>query len=122
LLLSDPAEKTVAIPVYRGADRRKHPRHEYIERVLIYERDGTWTAAMSFEISVGGMSVATAKELEVGERVKLSPVVGKRVAAVVRRKQGSMYGLEFMGLTSTTKKETEQLCDELPPFRSMADI
>ena len=47
---------------------------------------------MSFEISVAGMSVATSKELAIGEHVKLSRVPGKKVEAVMRRKSGSMYG------------------------------
>ena len=105
-----------------GPERRQYPRHKYIERVIIHIGDGTWTAAMSFEISVGGMSLATAKEFGVGQHVELWPVVGVKVEAIIRRKRGSMYGLEFVGLEPQLKADLETLCEELPPFQSMADI
>ena len=105
-----------------STERRQHPRHKYVERIFIDKKDGTWTGAMSFEISVGGMSVATSKEFAIGEHVKLSPVIGKKVEAVIRRKKGSMYGLEFIGLTHHLKIELEKLCVTLPLFRTMADV
>jgi hypothetical protein len=46
--------------------------------------------AMTYEISAGGLSAATPPNLSVGEKVSLSPIVKKRVEAVVRRKNGSM--------------------------------
>ncbi len=105
-----------------GAERRRHSRHKFIERVFIGKQDGTWTTAMSFEISAGGMSVATTAEFAVGEQVKLSPVVEKKVDAIVRRKMGAMYGLEFTGLTPQIQKDISKLCEGLPPFHSMAGV
>jgi hypothetical protein len=120
--MDDHAKKKMLAPWDSGVERRKHPRHKYVERIIIENRDATWTAAMSFEISAGGMSVATAKEFAIGQRVKLSPVVGKKVEAIIRRKKGSMYGLEFLELTAQVKADIEKLCEALPPFRSMADV
>jgi len=105
-----------------GAARRGHSRHKFIERVFIGKQDGTWTSAMSFEISAGGVPVATTAEFEVGEQVKLSPVVEKKVDAIIRRKLGAMCGLEFTGLTPQIQKDISKLCEGLPPFQSMAGI
>jgi hypothetical protein len=35
-------------------ERHKHPRHRYIERLYVGKADGTWFAAMTYEISAGG--------------------------------------------------------------------
>jgi hypothetical protein len=109
-------------PVREGPERRRHTRHRYIERIYIGKRDGTWFTAMTFEISVGGLSVATTVALEVGETVNLSPVVGKRVEAIVRRKQGAMYGFEFVELTPKIVEQIQKLCETLPLFQSMIDV
>jgi hypothetical protein len=69
-------------------ERRKYPRHRYIERLYIGRKDSLWYTAMTFEISAGGLSAATTADLQVGEVVKLSPVFEKRVDAIVRRKRG----------------------------------
>ncbi len=105
-----------------GLERRQHSRHKYIERVIIHIEDGTWTAAMSFEISAGGISLATAKEFAVGQKVELWPVVGVKVEVIVRRKKGSMYGLEFIGLEPQIRADLETMCEELPAFQSMAEV
>jgi hypothetical protein len=109
-------------PVREGPERRRHARHRYIERIYIGKHDGTWFTAMTFEISVGGLSVATTVALEVGEAVNLSPVVGKRVEAIVRRKQGAMYGFEFVELTPKIVEQIQKLCETLPLFQSMIDV
>lgn len=120
--MDDHAKQKVASNWGSGAERRKHPRHTYVERIIIHIKDVTWTAAMSFEISAGGMSLATAKEFAVGQRVELWPVVGNKVEAIIRRKTGAMYGLEFVELTTQIKEEIEKLCETLPSFRSMAEV
>ena len=120
--MNDYVKQKVAATWGRGVDRRKHPRHTYVERIIIHIKDGTWTAAMSFEISTGGMSIATAKEFAVGQRVELWPVVGNKVEAIIRRKSGAMYGLEFADLTPEIKGEIQKLCETLTPFRSMAEV
>ncbi len=120
--MEEQGKKKEAHAAATGAERRKHSRHKLIERVFIGKQDGTWTTAMSFEISAGGMSVATTEEFAVGDKVKLSPVVAKKVDAIVRRKKGAMYGLEFVGLTPQIQAEIAKLCEGLPPFHSMAGV
>ena len=105
-----------------GAERRKHSRHQFIERVYISRKDGTREPATSFEISAGGMSVATTAKLKIGEEVALSPVSGERVVATVRRSQGTMFGLEFLGASEELRAKILQHCEKLPLFRSMANI
>ena len=75
-----------------------------------------------FEISEGGISAATPNILLVGERVELYPVVGYRVHAVVRRKNGAMYGFEFVGLTEEQSAKIRAKCESLPLFMSMLDV
>jgi len=81
-----------------------------------------WYTAMTYEISGGGVSAATAAELAVGDKVKLSPVVDKRVNAIVRRKRGAMYGFEFVELTSKVEARILKLCEGLPLFKSLIDV
>jgi len=78
--------------------------------------------ATSFEISEGGMSVACTSEMQVGDRVELTPVLGERVTAVIRRRQGTMYGMEFVELRRELQEKIKELCVRLPLFRTTADI
>jgi PilZ domain len=102
-------------------ERRRHTRHRYIERLYIGKQDGMWYTAMTYEISVGGLSAATTAELAVGEKVKLSPVMEKRVEAVVRRKHGAMYGFEFLDLASRVQDQIGKLCEGLPLFQTLSE-
>jgi hypothetical protein len=103
-------------------ERRRHSRHRYIERLYIGKADGTWFTAMTYEISAGGLSAATSTILSIGEKVSLSPVVDKRVEAIVRRKSGSMFGFEFLGLTAQIEAKVLKLCVNLPLFQSLIDV
>ncbi|HXO62265.1 MAG TPA: hypothetical protein VN850_10670 [Candidatus Acidoferrales bacterium] len=71
-----------------GIERRKHSHHRFIVDLNISTESGATMHGMSFEIGAGGMSAATAGQLEVGEQVLLYPVVQVRVKATVRRKNG----------------------------------
>ena len=108
--------------VYRQEDRQRHSRHRFIERLYIGKQDGMWYTGMTYEISGGGLSAATTTELTVGDKVKLSPVVDKRVNAIVRRKKGAMYGFEFVGLTTKIEARILKLCEGLPLFQSLIDV
>lgn len=81
-----------------------------------------WFTAMTYEISAGGLSAATTTNLSVGEKVSLCPVVDKRVEGIVRRKNGSMYGFEFLGLTAQIEAKILKLCEGLPLFQSLMDV
>ena len=100
-------------------ERRKHSRHRFIERLYIGRQDGMWYAAMTYEVSAGGLSAATTADLEVGEVVKLTPVVEKRVDAIVRRKQGAMHGFEFLELPARIEDQIRKLCEGLPLFQTL---
>jgi hypothetical protein len=106
----------------RGIERRRHSRHRFIIDLNISSENGTSMHGMSFEIGAGGMSAATSGQLEVGEQVILYPVIRGRVKATVRRKNGSMYGFEFVAPTAEFHEEVLALCQTLPLFQSMADI
>jgi len=105
-----------------GIERRKHTRHRFIVDLNIATENGVSMHGMSFEIGAGGMSAATAGRLEVGEQVLLYPVLRARVKAVVRRKNGSMYGFEFLARTAEFQEKILALCQTLPLFQTMADI
>jgi hypothetical protein len=102
-------------------ERRRHSRYRYIKRLYVGKQDGMWYTAMTFEISVGGLSAATAAELVAGELVNLSPVGGKRIRAIVRRKQGAMYGFEFLDLGEETEEQIRKLCEGWPLFKNLSN-
>jgi hypothetical protein len=105
-----------------GIERRRHSRHRFIVDLNISSENGTSMHGMSFETGAGGMSAATSGQLVVGEQVILYPVIRARVKATVRRKNGSMYGFEFLAPTAEFQEKISALCQTLPPFQTMADI
>jgi hypothetical protein len=82
----------------RHAERRRHPRCRLSERILIHRKDGSSYRATTCEISLSGLSAATTGILRPGEEVRLSPLVGDQVSAIVRRKIGTIYGFEFVSV------------------------
>lgn len=78
--------------------------------------------ATTFEISEGGLSAATPNFLHIGLNVELSPVLGHKVKAVVRRKVGAMYGFEFLELSSEQQSQIRDLCTGLPLFQTVSEI
>jgi hypothetical protein len=50
----------------------------------------------------------------------LHPVAGKRVEAIVRRKQGTMYDFEFIVITPQIEAQLVKLCEGLP--LSLTDV
>ena len=103
-----------------GIERRKHSRHRFIIDLNISTENGASMHGMSFEIGAGGMSAATSGPLEVGEQVILYPVMRTRVKATIRRKNGSMYGFEFLAPTAKFREKILALCQTLPLFQTMA--
>jgi hypothetical protein len=86
------------------------------------KQDGMWFTAITFELRVGGLSAATTMAREIGQAVNLSAVVGKRVDAVARRKQGALYGFEFVGATPKIVEQIEKRGKGPPLFKSMIDV
>jgi len=110
-------------PVARsGIERRRHSRHRFIVDLNISSENGALMHCMSFEIGAGGMSAATSGRLEVGEQVILYSVIRARVKATVQRKNGSMYGFEFIAPRAKFQEKISVLCQTLPLFQTMADI
>lgn len=103
-------------------EKRQHTRYRFIERLFVRTKTGSYHSATTFEISFGGLSAATTGILGIGENVELSPVVGEKVNAIVRRKQGAMYGFQFIDLSPTVSDRIRKLCEELPEFRTMVNI
>jgi hypothetical protein len=119
-MASNPIQEASGAP--GGIERRRHSRHRFIIDLNISSENGASMHGMSFEIGAGGMSAATSGPLEVGEQVILYPVIGARVKATVRRKNGSMYGFEFLAPTAEFQEKLLALCQTLPLFQTMADI
>jgi c-di-GMP-binding flagellar brake protein YcgR len=119
-MASNPIERSSSAP--GGVERRKHSRYRFIVDLNISSENGATMHGMSFEIGAGGMSAATSGPLEVGEQVILYPVIRTRVKATVRRKNGSMYGFEFLAPTAEFQEKILALCQTLPLFQTMADI
>jgi hypothetical protein len=118
--LEEPHQSTVT------AERRRHSRHRYTSSIEVRVEDprGRYDIfdAMTFEISESGMSAATPNILLVGEHVELSPVMGFRLRAIVRRKNGAMYGFEFEGVSDQQRAHIRKQCESLPLFASMLDV
>lgn len=108
------------------AERRRHSRHRYSHSIEVRVEDprGRYDIfdAMTFEISESGISAATPNILLVGEHVELSPVMGFRLQAIVRRKNGAMYGFEFVNLAEPQLEAIRKQCEKLPIFSSMLDV
>jgi hypothetical protein len=107
-------------------DRRRFSRHRFSTslEISVVEPRGRYDTfdAMTFEISEGGLSAATPNILFVGERVRLNPVMGFHLQAVVKRKNGAMYGFEFVGLSDAQRDKIRKDCERLPPFSSMLNV
>jgi hypothetical protein len=100
-------------------ERRRHTRYRLVERLLIRRNDGSSYQATTSEISISGLSASTTGILRVGEEVRLSPVAGLQVSAIIRRTLGTIYGFEFSVMPPTLEEEIHKLCRGLLPFRTV---
>ena len=99
-------------------DRRQRPRYRLSNPISIRRSDGVVVPGMTLEISESGMSISTGQALHGGERVEIELVVDVTLAAVVRRTQGRVYGLEFLNLSEEHIEDIKKLCGCLPRFRA----
>jgi hypothetical protein len=104
-------------------ERRRHTRYGLKERIFIRRENGSVCPATTSEISIGGLSATTTEYLLIGEEVRLSPVAGEQVSAIVRRKVGNIYGFEFTDTTLLPKvvQQIHILCRGLVPFRGLPE-
>jgi PilZ domain len=114
--VKEPPAETPASPE-QAADRRRHPRYRLSIPVTL-RKDGALISSMTVEISQSGMSIATVANLNTGETVDVEPVGGDKASAVVRRRRGNFYGLEFVRLTEAQLEQLRNACRKLPLFRT----
>ncbi|HEY2821250.1 MAG TPA: hypothetical protein VGJ06_09440 [Candidatus Acidoferrum sp.] len=72
------------------ADRRTHLRYRFSEPMKVCRPDGACLDGVSVEISQSGMSAMIQGALTPGDVVRLQPVTGVTIAAVVRHKLGML--------------------------------
>lgn len=101
---------------FTGLDRRRCPRYRFSAPIRIRTSGGAEHPGISVEISQSGMSAVSGDPLRVGETVELEPVAGGKVAAVIRRNLGRVYGFEFLGLTADQERQIDERCKMLPHF------
>jgi len=107
------AQSVLQIP----SERRRHPRFRLSVPITIHRADGVNIPAISMEISQSGMSAITAGSLKIGDAVELEPIVATKLAAIVRRNLGKVYGLEFLNLTPEEIQRITERCRMLPRYR-----
>jgi PilZ domain len=118
----NPTEGHATKPAQNATEKRRYTRHRYSSEIEIWRGDEYVGDAMSFEISEGGMSAATPKILQVGERVHLCSLLGYQLTGIVKHKTGAMYGFEFVGLTEEQREKIRNKCKALPLFVGLIDV
>jgi hypothetical protein len=98
-------------------DRRRHPRYRFSEPITIRSADGVAIPGIGIEISVSGMSAITADSLKVNDIVKIEPIGGGTMVAVVRRNIGRVSGFEFLNVTTEQVQRISNSCKVLPLYR-----
>ncbi len=98
-------------------DRRRHPRYRFSEPITICSADGVVIPGIGIEISVSGMSAITADSLKVNDIVKIEPIAGGTMVALVRRNIGRVSGFEFLNVTAEQVQRIAKSCKVLPLYR-----
>jgi hypothetical protein len=99
-----------------GIDRRRDARYRFSTPVTVYAKDGLPIPGMTIEISISGLSAILSSPIGVGDIVDLTPIMGTRVTAQVRRNVGKLYGFEFLGLASRQARKIKNECRKLPLY------
>jgi hypothetical protein len=97
-------------------DRRRHVRYRYSAPITIRSAGGETIPGITIEISESGLSAIAAHTLAVDETVKLHPVGGGTVSALVRRRVGRVYGFEFLHLTAKQIRKIRESCKTLARY------
>jgi hypothetical protein len=101
--------------------RDRCTRYRLSEQLSIYRTDGSFCQARTCEISASGLSATTPVVLRPGEEVRLSPIGGAQVKAIVRRRAGKRYGFEFTAIPGKVAEEIDRLCRSLVPFQGLRE-
>ncbi len=100
-------------------DRRRHLRYRFSVPTTVHSRNGrSPIRGMSLEISESGMSALISDAFTVGDTVELEPIAGSKVSALVRRRNGRIYGFEFLNLTKAQIRKIAKECNMLPTYQS----
>lgn len=119
-------EPTSGPPLRQGKpDARHFPRYRVDVRVLVKVRREQGLAELrgrSTDISEGGMGVTLAGELHPGDMVEMEfslPLsrLTLHLRALVRRRNGLNYGLEFLTLSAQQRDAIKRLCDPLTEIK-----
>jgi hypothetical protein len=104
-----------------GTGGRRHTPHQRINDLTITTENGLPLNGTSLEISAGERAAAAVGQRRVGQHVHLSPVVGERVKAAVRRYRGAIYDFESRELPEHLRERITALCAGLPLSRTISD-
>jgi hypothetical protein len=102
-------------------ERRRHMRYRLCESIRIHSKSGRHTG-VTREISISGLSASTSHTMRIDEEVRLVPVVGEQLEAIVRHKTEDVYGFEFLDVPPKVEGAIHVLCKGLFPFRGTGDI
>lgn len=97
-------------------ERRRYKRYRLTVPVSVCGSDASIIPAMTLEISEAGLSAVLASPLEIGASVKIYPVAGETLTALVRRKVGKIYGFEFLKVTDEQTLRFRHVFSRLPPY------
>ncbi len=114
--MADPAEAPV-----RYETMRRYPRVKSDIRVRVFSPPTDPTAdsfGRGYDISEAGMAIYVPLELSEGQQVLVMIDVPQcrvrlGLTAVVRNRKGYRYGVEFLALTNTERKELKRALDGL---------
>ncbi|HUK47005.1 MAG TPA: PilZ domain-containing protein [Terriglobales bacterium] len=95
-------------------EHRHHPRYRWIMPVKVHISNSSAVRGISIELSESGMSALMSEALKVGELVKIEPIAGSKVSAIVRRQNGKICGFEFLNLHWGQVQQLIELSRVLP--------
>ena len=98
-------------------DRRRHSRYRFSVPITIHASGNIVISGIGIEISESGMSAITADSVKINDTVKIEPIAGGSVLALVRRNIGKISGFEFLNLTAEQARRIKESCRLLPLYR-----
>jgi len=109
-------QETIASSTPQQVERRRHPRCRFSEPILIHRKDGSSCQATTSDISLCGLSAASTSVLRPGEEVRLSLAAGEEITAMVRRKIGTIYGLNSFPSRPKLRRRLKLCAENWLPF------
>lgn len=97
-------------------DRRTHTRYRFAAPISVQTGAGPAIAAMTLEISEGGLSAVLSSPVKIGAAVQLEPVASGAVIAQVRHNVGKVYGFQFVKISEEQIDKLRDECRRLPLY------